>query len=1313
MKKIGIADDSIQQNPVSVQLGTSDESAPQQVFSGVLECTPDGFLQRIWGKPKGNFSLEIKITDLHGLQIKDESKLLQVELGTQRNSKINFGVSENHTTFSVLFDPAQVIDGSVSNILQLQPNENYKAEYDLDYIVTACDTDKNISIGSITNTLRVVLHLSSHIAKKYSVSLVPSLTELEFSSKFNSLSGDLEQEAFIEIATLKVSHASNLRCAPSTDVSFKIGAAQDKSSNKKAGTFTPLDYTQIVIPKDSETNLPIFHETNPVKPHGDVAAEVDATAAILTDSQSGGYKLSNLYGYNSDNGDLNVVSIPIKIDRRTLKNPEDAKVDINIFVQHNLGGSSSYNKDEITVPLKKNTNLVRLRASASFHDFQGKQIDRIFEDPASPDGMGVIEVAPIPLSENREASVTITFENTAETVENGHEHAGVIISDFSLDNLYAASGNEEDIERIKTHDGEKVSILGLFSVNGNATRQSVVLPCSSSSENKTQVSLRYSARNIREILPSKDSKGRYIYSVKINLSFTFKYIIDTKGNLARLCETNPISFNNQVQGHWKTGSGTLCIHLEKSMSPEWLCVDFGTSAVVALYGANATNNSLLPINKYRTEKVIPEAYPNAESTQRYDLSESSTDFLPSMVYLNRDNEGDYNKCKEVKDFSKSAIWFSPTTGMVAARLDYQLPSLKLMLGFDYLPDIFSNKVHENFIYHTNKNGDHLVDLKLRDEATTQLTEICKVDVLIKNIYEQLFTYYLKPSIEDVTSQRKTQLHKLILTIPNTFTPENISMLREMVYNMIPTLHYDQIRFVSESDAVACHYLSNETLFNAKRKSGMEHLLVFDMGAGTLDLTYLKRERVLTNETNRQTITIEGKMGVNKAGHYMDYMIASVIYRLLLQKSNDDTTPADLNEYRNNKSRKNKHKQHNQNQVASNVPSLGGGLSMPSIVSDNNSSITAPALGGGLKNPILENNLISPTNDEILSNQHNSTTSGNLVERIKRLLALELSADQSLAGSDNELKDYVCHKVKPLLSSNKDTQLPPINIGTDFDVPLTVGDILDDSEFKEYIIETTSKVLDNFSAMFADENGQMPIDTLIFSGRSTHLLDIRKGVIQYLTNPVNNPQAESCKFADMGTMSYVDRNTGKTARQGEDLSDGLKTAVAKGALSYVSFFGGANASTQMIGRNIYANYGILWNNANGWHYIDLLNRNTTPTNKAKRPTDGVYIDQYLVKKQFNFNKESVGEMMLIQTYSKDPLKEWQKHNHEMISVLISISNCDEYNAIEGDFNLELEVDEYNRFIFRIGGPEVTVNPHVDFKDSALRKSIWPVLFSIKK
>jgi len=1318
MKKIEITDDTNLQKPVSVQLGASEESVLQQVFPGVLECTPDGLLQSIWGSPKGNFRLEIKITNLNGLKVRDISKLLQIDLGSVCDSRIDFQVSETKTTFSVLFDPAQVVDGSVSNRLQLQPDGNYKAEYELEYSVLAFDIDRNTTqIGCISSTLKVILHLSNHLAKSYSVKLVPSLKELEYkeySSKHNSLYGDSGQDAFIQIATLKISHSSGFRCAPSTGIYFKIGAVQNKSGNKADGTFDPLDHTQIFIPKEEKKGL-CFSETNPVRPqHGEVTAEKNATAAFLSEgSETGEYNLRGLYGYNSDDGDVNEVSIPIHIDGRALKNPEDPRVDINIIAQHHLVGSSSKSKIEIPIPLKKDTNLVRLRTSVSFLDFQGTEKTRNFdfEDASNPDGMGVIDVAPIPLSGNREASIAITFKNTAETVENGHEHAGVIISNFILGEL-ATPGNKKDINRIKTHDGKRIDTVGLFSVDGAVTKQPVVLHCSTSCENnqganKTQVSLKYSVRHIREIVPTED----YRYSVKIDVPFTFKYYVDTVGGMTELCETDPEKFKEVI--HWNTGEGILRVHLEKSMAPEWLCVDFGTSAVVALYGANATNNSLLPINKHRTDKVIPEAYPKAGGTERFDLSESSTDFLPSVIYLNNDNEGDYNACKETKDISKSAIWFSPTTGMVAGRLDYQLPSLKLMLGFDYLPDIFNNKVHEEFSYYTKRKNGKLVKLMLRDAATAQLTEICKVDVLIKNIYNQLFTYYLKPSIEEVTNQRKTQLHKLILTIPNTFTPENISMLREMIYKQIPTLHYDQIRFVSESDAVACHYLSNEALFGAERKSGTEYLLVFDMGAGTLDLTYLKRERVLTNETNRQTITIKGKMGVNKAGNYMDYMIASVIYRLLLKKTHDDKSSLGLNEYSKNKSKKDKHKHRVHNQAVSNVPSLGGGLSQPAIGADLNSAITAPVLGGGPESSNLGNNMLYSTNENVLLEQQNDVMTGSLVERIERLLVLELSAGQSLERSDNELKDYVCHKVKPLLSLDRKEKLPSIDIGIEFDVPLTVGEILDDSEFKEYIEETTSKVLDNFRAMFADEEGMMPVDTLIFSGRSTRLLDIRKGVIRYLTTPDNNPQAKNCKFADMGTMSYVDRNSGMTTKQGEDLSDGLKTAVAKGALSYVSFFGGTNSSTQMIGRNIYANYGILWNNANGWHYIDMLNRNTVPTVKAKQPTDGVFIDQYLVQKQFNFSKERVGEMMLVQTYSKDPLHEWEQHNHEMISVLVSINNCDEYNACDGSFNLELEVDESNRFIFRIGGSEVTFNPHVDFNDSALRKSIWPVLFSIKK
>ena len=1278
-----IKQEDFQNNSVSVHLASGEDSALQQVFSGVLECIPDGWLQKYWGKPKGKYRLRISITDKHGLKIKDDSKVLQVELGSNRGGSVDFRVSDERTPFSVLFDPSQVEDGSVDNILKLQDDGHYKGDYSLDYEVSAYDIDNHCEVGTISNSLKVILHLSANVAKSYHVDLDPAVKEIEYTSMFSAATDD--SDSFIEVATLQIRHSAGLRCAPSTNVSFKIEAAQNKSQSKDDGILLVLDNTQVNIPIDQDTESPFFKETDPVRPHGEVTVDPNATVAELINQDSEGYELCNLYGFSSDSSEEpNIISIPIQIDRKSLKNPEDSYVDVVIRIQHRLEGSESVTEEEIDIPLKKNTNLVNLRTSAIFRNFQGNIITQHFESPNSPNGMGTIKVEPIPLSNRgEEVSVEILFENTAETVEVGHEGAGVIISNFSLGDL--SSANEDDISRIQTYDNTRLNVLSLFSVDGTVTDEPIVLHCSESSK----VTLRYSARNIRAIKPKTDSLGRYIYSAEVEVPFTFKYIIDTTGTLCK----------DHSRAHWKEAQGFLHIHIEKSMSPEWLCVDFGTSAVVAMYGANLTRNHLLPINKYRREKIIPEAYPIAEAIQRKDQSEESDNFLPSVVYLNKDNEGDYRECKMPNDLSKSAIWFSPTTGMAAARLDYQLPSLKLMLGFEYLPDIFNRKVHENFLYWTKSPDGEEISHKLRNSAA-RLTEICKVDALLKIIYEQLFSYYLKPSIEDITNQNNAQLNKLILTIPNTFTPDNISILREMVFNLIPSLRYDQIRFVSESDAVACHYLSNESMFGATPKSGTEYLLVFDMGAGTLDLTYLKRERIISNEQNRQIITIEGKMGVNKAGNYLDFSIAYVIFKLLLNKSldvSDEPTPTPTKVNRNTK--KGKQKIENLMRTSGPVPSLGGGLNMAGLGGDLNSSIDTQESGEYEE----QNNVV----------QQSSAQLADLVERIKNLLTLELSADQSMVASDNELKDYVCHKVKPLLSQNRNTKLPPITIGREFDVPLTVGDILGDDLFKSYISEITSDVLKNCRDMFANEEGEMPIDTLIFSGRSTQLIEIRKGVIEYLIEQNNNPQATHCKFADMGTMSYVDRNTGMTDNSEAAISDGLKTAVAKGALAYVSFFGGRNAATQMIGRNIYANYGILWNNAEGWHYMEILNRHTEPTEKAIEPTDGVYIDQYRVERMFNFSRERVLELMLIQTYSKDPLREWNNYNYEMISVLVSINNCSEYNEHEGNIKIELEVNQSNRFIFRIGGSEITVHPHVDFNDSALKMSIWPVLFSVNQ
>lgn len=1311
------------EHPVVVHLGATESSAPQQIYSGELVCEKKKWLRRIIGigNPYGKYRLELKITNTSGLKFNNKNQVLQIEVEGKKGNVVEFKVNKDTTSYNVLFDANQVIDGSTGNPLALEEDGNYKAGYQLEYVINAIDVDKKEQIRPILKgCLDVFLVLMREKALAYQVEFVTVGGGLDFTSQFAQDAPATEGDRWPQIAELHIRHASGLRCAPSTDVNFKIKASQNKSANVEQGHLLEFNNQQVCVGISAKSKQLLLKESHPVKPRANVGLSGDATALSLTNKHSQGYLLSGLYGYNDDKSEQNVITIPVHIDRNALKNPEDAEVLINVSVDHRLAKSASISTEELTIPLRKNTNLVELRAKATFLSLQGEMHSHDFREV--PD-LDVIALDRIPLSSQQEASATLTLRNAAETVEYGHEGAGIIITDFQLGGISSPNDLRGEIERIITHAGKGKGLDKIFSFNSELKNRPVVLHCKNQCNdnngwvNEVEIKIKYSVRDILKIEPRKDNNGRYIYSSEVILPFSFKYLIDSDGQETEQCEKNVESYLRDVYNNMETCTGSLRIHLEKSLAPEWLCVDFGTSAVVALYGANGMNSRLLPINKHRKDFIIPNAYPQ-EATQRIDSSEASDDFLPTTVYLNPQNEGQYDECKEPFKISESAVWLSPTTGMVAGRIDYQLPSLKLMLGFDYLPDIFSHRVHDKFRYHSkNEDGESQL-FSLKNPYTNDLTEICQVSNLIKIIYKQLINYYLRPSIDQIANQNKTQVQKIILTIPNTFTPDNVKMLREMISELVPDLHYDQIRFVSESDAVACYYLSNEEAFQAERRNGTEYLLVFDMGAGTLDLTYLKRERIITNQKKQQTITIEGKMGVSKAGNYMDYKIATIIQKLLQQKAINPETSS-LPAIGQKEAEKNESKPH----VTSNekkplaTPSLNAPL-LGGSIKDN--KVNAPALGSGLGGgldpvPLSSNHKANDIASKVI-NEPKTTRIGRvnseLISRVNNLLRLDLTDGQTQESMDNELKDYVRQQVKPMLSGDKDKQLPSIKIGIEYEVPITVKEILEHPDFKEYISETTSKVLDNFRKMFATDEGTLPVDTLIFSGRSTHLLDIRKGVMDYLTRAENNTEAEKCQFADMGSMSFIDRKTyqSQESKAISGRSDGLKTAVAKGALAYVTFFGSANSSTKMISRNIYANYGLLWNNADGWHYTELLSINTVPTVEAKTPTDGLYIDQYKIMQDFDFSHESVGRMMLIQTYSKDPAKDWLKNNHEMISVLVSIENCSDYSAHIGPYKIELEVDAANHFTFRIGGQEITVSPHVDFKDEALRRSIWPVIFS---
>ena len=336
--------------------------------------------------------------------------------------------------------------------------------------------------------------------------------------------------------------------------------------------------------------------------------------------------------------------------------------------------------------------------------------------------------------------------------------------------------------------------------------------------------------------------------VELDLELAFNY------NEER-CQ-NSVDGNNipiiNVVGKPKQFKAILKVKIYRKDPLLWHSLDYGTSAVVACVMNMGTNNSIEVLNlKVAKNKLLRDNYPSnsiEDRSKREDFSEPTDNLISSMVYLNpavkdiaegiaepvNGAEGQRRKFKDLP------MWLSPASGMVNEA--FRLPCLKNMMGHKNIPSITS----------------------ISGNVMKKLSSI-KVDDIMKHSYDQLFNYYIN----------RNDVEALVLTIPNTFTPAHVDQLKEVVLENFPSLQEDMLEFVSESDSVLCSYVEWKRRQNGLQQ-GEERVLVYDMGAGTLDLTY-----ALCNYTdNGCRMEILRKMGVNKAGNYVDYLLGEILCNLL-------------------------------------------------------------------------------------------------------------------------------------------------------------------------------------------------------------------------------------------------------------------------------------------------------------------------------------------------------------------------------------------------------------------------------------------------
>ena len=428
--------------------------------------------------------------------------------------------------------------------------------------------------------------------------------------------------------------------------------------------------------------------------------------------------------------------------------------------------------------------------------------------------------------------------------DNSNRRAGLHVKNLTIierlvdENVQVIGTDGRAIRSFISIDGRDVEAMrseGLFIPNGT--------------DAKTVINVTFSPERIIDLI------GSLTYDFQLFTELSFDYWEDKDG-LGQL--TDDTRRTMHIPLLWN-------MHLEPN--PEWLCVDYGSSAIVCSY-----DNQVVDLRRQKV--MIFRDYGDGRFSD--DDIENGTPFLSSdILFHSVPNADESTLCSQQRAgedgnypaYENLSVCLSPTSKLIKANVRTQLPCLKILMGNEFLP---KKADFETFRY-KRRDDDGVLGLVEAREAMNNKEDTCllRISSIFSESYEALMRYFILPQTKDKS------INKLVLTYPNTYTPIHLHLLESIVKRTFPKVRQGYLRFVSESDAVAAYYLDNWKDFNPNGNIYCdETLLVYDMGAGTLDLTLLRKTQ---DKRGKIVVEILGKIGTGKAGNYLDYLLCEILY----------------------------------------------------------------------------------------------------------------------------------------------------------------------------------------------------------------------------------------------------------------------------------------------------------------------------------------------------------------------------------------------------------------------------------------------------